>query len=383
MLSKLTLPLHFERQFCLALPEDAVRDFHTPRPVDDALWSAAMPTPVVAPTLLAYNANLAQTLGLNSADMNSTDCLAMLSGNDLMPTMQPWATCYGGHQFGHWAGQLGDGRAISLGEQVLNDGQRLEWQLKGAGLTPYSRRGDGRAVLRSSLREYVASVAMIALGVPTTNALSLVSTGEVVLRDKFYDGRAAYEMGAIVCRVAPTFLRFGHFEWLSKQGNFRELMALTDYTIAHHFPDLLALENESKRLAAWFAKVAELTANLLVDWLRVGFVHGVMNTDNLSIIGLTIDFGPFAWLDQFEFGYTSNTSDHERRYAYAKQAKVARWNLAFLGQALIESEQNPTGLPLTAIQAGLAMFDDTFNHGYQSMMNTKLGLSDLLEEDVA
>jgi uncharacterized protein YdiU (UPF0061 family) len=383
MLHQVILPLHFERKFCLALPEDAVRDFHTPRPVYEALWSAAMPTPVAAPTLLAYNANLANTLGLSSEDIHSIDCVALLSGNALLPTMQPWATCYGGHQFGHWAGQLGDGRAISLGEQVLPDGQRLEWQLKGAGLTPYSRSGDGRAVLRSSLREYVASVAMVALGVPTTQALSLVSTGEGVLRDKLYDGRAAYEMGAIVCRIAPSFLRFGHFESLARRGNFSELQILIDYTIAHHFPDLLALETPSKRLAAWFAQVAELTANLMVDWLRVGFVHGVMNTDNLSIIGVTIDFGPFAWLDQFEAAYTPNTSDRERRYAYAKQVRVARWNIGCLAQALAQSDQNPQGLPLADINAGINTFDDTFKRGYPTMLNAKLGLGDVEAEDEA
>lgn len=383
MLPQVILSLRFERKFCLVLPEEARRDFHTPRPVYDALWSAAMPTPVTAPTLLTYNVNLAGTLGLSSVDIHSADCVALLSGNALLPTMQPWATCYGGHQFGHWAGQLGDGRAISLGEQVLPDGQRLEWQLKGAGLTPYSRSGDGRAVLRSSLREYVASVAMVALGVPTTQALSLISTGEGVLRDKLYDGRAAYEMGAIVCRIAPTFLRFGHFESLARRGNFSELQTLIDYTIAHHFPDLLKLESSSIRLAAWFENVAELTANLMVDWLRVGFVHGVMNTDNLSIIGLTIDFGPFAWLDQFEAAYTSNTSDRERRYAYAKQARVARWNVGCLAQALVQSEQNPHGLPLADMHAGMAKFDDTFKRAYPTMLNIKLGLGEVWAEDEA
>jgi uncharacterized protein YdiU (UPF0061 family) len=223
----------------------------------------------------------------------------------------------------------------------------------------------------------------VALGVPTTQALSLVSTGEGVLRDKLYDGRAAYEMGAIVCRIAPTFLRFGHFESLARRGNFSELQILIDYTIAHHFPDLLALETPSKRLAAWFAQVAELTANLMVEWLRVGFVHGVMNTDNLSIIGVTIDFGPFAWLDQFEAAYTPNTSDRERRYAYAKQVRVARWNIGCLAQALAQSDQNPQGLPLADINAGINTFDDTFKRGYPTMLNAKLGLGDVEAEDEA
>jgi uncharacterized protein with ACT and thioredoxin-like domain len=223
--------------------------------------------------------------------------------------MEPYAACYGGHQFGNWAGQLGDGRAITLGEVVNERGERWELQLKGAGPTPYSRTADGRAVLRSSIREFLCSEAMHHLGVPTTRALSVVTTGDAVVRDMFYDGNAEEEPGAIVCRVAPSFIRFGNFEIFAARNDLAMLEQLVDFTIARDFAHLMVMPDVSARRAAWYAEVCERTARLMVHWMRVGFVHGVMNTDNMSILGLTIDYGPYGWIDDFNPNWTPNTTD--------------------------------------------------------------------------
>ena len=251
-----------------------------------AAWSAVRPTPVAAPTLLAYSADVAQRLGLRAEDLASPQFAEVFGGNALYPGMQPWAVNYGGHQFGHWAGQLGDGRAISLGEAIGVDGGRYELQLKGAGPTPYSRGADGRAVLRSSIREFLCSEAMHYLGVPTTRALSLVGTGDAVVRDMFYDGHPRREPGAIVCRVAPSFIRFGNFELPAARGDVDLLRQWVDFTLARDFPDLPGSGED--RIAAWFGQVCERTAVMVAHWMRVGFVHGVMNTDNMSILGLSL-----------------------------------------------------------------------------------------------
>ena len=281
-----------------------------------------------------------------------------MGGNALAEGMQPYAAYYGGHQFGHWAGQLGDGRAITLGESVNAAGQRWELQLKGAGPTPYSRRADGRAVLRSSIREFLCSEAMHHLGVPTTRALCLVATGEPVVRDMFYDGNPRQEPGAIVCRVAPSFIRFGNFELPSARDDLPLLERLVDFTIRRDFPELAGDEGAlvpgraptsatpttrwyagrvtSHALRArWFREVCERTARMVAHWMRVGFVHGVMNTDNMSILGLTIDYGPYGWIDNFDLDWTPNTTDAEgRRYRFGQQPAIAQWNLMRLAQAL-------------------------------------------------
>jgi uncharacterized protein YdiU (UPF0061 family) len=243
--------------------------------------------------------------------------------------------CYGGHQFGQWAGQLGDGRAISLAEVDQSaPGQRWELQLKGAGPTPYSRRADGRAVLRSSLREFLCSEAMHHLGIPTTRALSLVTTGEPVVRDMFYDGHPQDEPGAIVCRVAPSFVRLGNFELFASRSEVETLRRLADYVMATHFPEL-GPPSSAESYAAWFAEVCRRTAIMIAHWMRVGFVHGVMNTDNLSILGLTIDYGPYGWLEPYDPVWTPNTTDAGgRRYCYANQPRIGLWNLSQFGHAL-------------------------------------------------
>jgi uncharacterized protein YdiU (UPF0061 family) len=237
------------------------------------------------------------------------------------------------HQFGTWAGQLGDGRAITLAEVEGRGGEAWEVQLKGAGPTPYSRRADGRAVLRSSLRELVCSEAMFHLGVPTTRALSLVITGQPIQRDLLYDGHPALEPGAVVCRVAPSFLRFGSYEIHAARDDVDTLRKLVRFTLERHYPRYL--DGERMDIVGFFDEVVQRTAWMVAEWMRVGFVHGVMNTDNMSILGLTIDYGPYGWLESFELDWTPNITDASgRRYRFGNQPQIAQWNLAQLAKAL-------------------------------------------------
>src|SRR4051794_25208103 len=297
--------LAFDNTFVRHLPADPVAD-NVPRQVHGASYTPVAPTPVAAPRLLAWSDDLAERLGLGRPDAAMVEVLA---GNRVLPGMQPYAARYGGHQFGHWAGQPGDGRAIPLGELLARDGTRHELQLKGAGPTPYSRTADGRAVLRSSLREFACSEAMHWLGVPTTRALSLVATGENVIRDMFYDGNPEPEPGAVVCRVAPSFVRFGNFQIHAAHQELDALRRLADYVIREHYP--------GSTYHDFFHELCRRTALLMVDWMRLGFVHGVMNTDNMSILGLTIDYGPYGWLEGYDPLWTPNTTDAQgRRYAY-------------------------------------------------------------------
>ncbi len=354
----------FDNRLIRELPGDPdTRNFV--RQVNNAIWSAAAAEPVASPRLLAHSAEMAEMLGLRDEALRSPAVVAALAGNQPLPGMAHYATCYGGHQFGHWAGQLGDGRAIYLGEALSSDGQRWEMQLKGAGPTPYSRTADGRAVLRSSIREFLCSEAMHHLGVPTTRALSLVATGEGVLRDMFYDGRARTEPGAIVCRVAPSFLRFGHFEIHSARKNYPLLRQLVDFTIARDFPGF-----SSANIGEWFAEICRRTAVMVAHWMRVGFVHGVMNTDNMSILGLTIDYGPYGWVDDFDPGWTPNTTDAEgKRYCFGRQPEIARWNLERLAIALrplLDSD--------APLADGLAAYDAAYSDATTAHFAAKLGL---------
>ncbi|GAB3727826.1 YdiU family protein [Silanimonas algicola] len=345
------------------------------RDVLGVVWSATRPTPVPAPRWLALSNAMADELGIDAAQATSPALLALLAGNAEPDHVVTVATNYGGHQFGHWAGQLGDGRALLLGAAAGRDGQRWEVQLKGAGPTPYSRRADGRAVLRSSLREYVASETMHALGVPTTRALSLVAPGGDVVRDLLYSGDPKPEPGAIVCRVAPSFLRFGHYELPASRGDRDLLERLVDHTIATHFPQL----SGPNARADWFAEVARRTGVLMAHWMRVGFVHGVMNTDNLSVLGLTIDYGPFGFLDDADPHWTPNTTDLPgRRYRYAAQPQVAHWNLSALASAL--APLFPDAAPLTA---GMNAYVEAFQSAQARMWADKLGLEDWRDEDAA
>ncbi|MBY0517186.1 MAG: YdiU family protein [Bacteriovoracaceae bacterium] len=314
-----------------------------------ALFTPTLPTPVSEPKLIAWSKEVAADLQIEPTD----EWIQTLAGNLVMEGMKPIATRYAGHQFGHWAGQLGDGRAILLAEK-----NHLEIQLKGAGLTPYSRRGDGRAVLRSSVREFLCSEAMHFLGIPTTRALALVGTGDQVIRDMFYDGNAAPEPGAICTRVAESFIRFGHFQMLAADGNKEEFQKLLDYVLKF-YPGMNAQE--------FFNELCTRTAKLMVDWMRVGFVHGVMNTDNMSILGLTIDYGPYGWLDVFDPNWTPNTTDREhRRYRFGNQPSIALWNLHQLAAAFKILDFD--------FSAELENFRIVFFAEWEKMMASKLGL---------
>ena len=365
--------LTFDNRFTRELPRDPIATNKT-RQVTHASWSSVAPTPVATPTMLAYSREMAATLGLDDTAMHSQAIVNALSGNELLPGMQPYATCYGGHQFGHWAGQLGDGRAIYLGEAINAAGERWEMQLKGAGPTPYSRRADGRAVLRSSIREFLCSEAMHHLGIPTTRALSLIATGDRVVRDMFYDGNPKAEPGAIVCRVAPSFTRFGHFEILAARGETDLLLKLVDFTIDRDYPHLKSIPEKH---AAWFGEICERTARMVVGWMQVGFVHGVMNTDNMSILGLTIDYGPYGWVDNFDPGWTPNTTDSGgKRYAFGRQPEIARWNLERLADAL-----GSVFADGAALMAGLERYDEIYNREFNRVFAQKFGLKELRGDD--
>ena len=320
---------------------------------------------------------MGESLGLDSSDVNSAEFAEVFGGNRLLAGMRPYSACYGGHQFGQWAGQLGDGRAITLGETVNSQGERWELQLKGAGLTPYSRHADGRAVLRSSVREFLCSEAMHHLGIPTTRALSLVMTGDSVVRDMMYDGHPRPEPGAIVCRVAPSFIRFGNFEIFAARGDLSTLEKLVDFTIARDFPHL---EGDPVQLrAAWFDEVASRTALMVAHWMRVGFVHAVMNTDNMSILGLTIDYGPYGWVDDYNPDWTPNTTDAgRRRYRFGAQPAMAHWNLMKLANALFELF--PDGPE--PLEAGLERFVTVYNRTSLEHTAAKLGYPEAESVDI-
>lgn len=366
--------LPFDNRFLRSLPGE-VDGPNLPRAVLGVIHARVQPPPVRAPRMLAFAPEVAAWLDLDPAECLRPAFAEVLAGQALLPGMEPYATCYGGHQFGQWAGQLGDGRAINLGEVLSPSGEHLTLQLKGAGPTPFARSADGRAVLRSSLREFLASEAMHHLGVPTTRALSLVATGEAVWRDMLYRGDPRPEPGAVVCRVAPSFTRFGHFEIHAARGEHALLRQLADYTLRHDFPELEATGPAG--YVAMFREVCRRTALMVAHWMRVGFVHGVMNTDNMSILGLTLDYGPFGWIEDYDPDWTPNTTDaHGRRYAFGRQPKIAAWNLARLGEALL-----PLVGKVEPLQEALATFSDTYAETWRTMLAAKLGLSAWQAED--
>ena len=360
--------LSFDNSFTRALPADPETG-NQRRQVRGACFSRITPRQALEPRLLAAAREVAALLDIPEEECLTKEFAHTFVGNRLSPGMDPYAARYGGHQFGNWAGQLGDGRAINLGEVVNGRGERWTMQLKGAGLTPYSRTADGLAVLRSSLREFLCSEAMHHLGVPTTRALSLVTTGEPVVRDMFYDGHPKAEPGAVVCRVAPSFTRFGNFEILAACGEIDVLEQLADYTIRTDFPHLDGPVPEIYR--AWFEEVCTRTAEMIAHWMRVGFVHGVMNTDNMSILGLTIDYGPYGWLEDYDPDWTPNTTDAGgRRYRFGNQPQIALWNLVQLANALypLLGETKP-------FEEALQAYADRYTGQQQAMMARKLGFA--------
>ena len=344
---------------------------NTRREVLEAVYSFVRPIKTSNPTLLHVSDEMQHTLDFSNEDIQSREFLEFVTGNSVLKNSKPFAMCYAGHQFGNWAGQLGDGRAINLGE--IKD-----WavQLKGSGPTPYSRTADGLAVLRSSVREYLCSEAMHHLGVPSTRALSLSLTGDKVLRDVMYNGNPAHEKGAIVSRVAKSFLRFGNFEIFSSRNDIKNLKILTDYTIKSHFSHL---GKPSKEVyLQFFQEVTSKTLEMIIHWQRVGFVHGVMNTDNMSILGLTIDYGPYGWLEGFDFGWTPNTTDkQQKRYRYGNQPTIGLWNLYQLANALYPLIEEAA--PLEKILEG---YKSNFEKKSQDMMRAKLGLTSDKETDI-
>ena len=320
-------------------------------------YTALTPTPLTGGRLLYHNAPLATSMGLDSAlfDGRGHD---VWHGAALLPGMQPLAQVYSGHQFGVWAGQLGDGRGILLGEQRLDNGSKLDWHLKGAGLTPYSRMGDGRAVIRSSVREFLASEALHHLGIPTTRALTLSIGDEPVYRE-------TPERGAMLMRISPSHLRFGHFEHFFYSQQQEKVQQLADYAIRHHWPHLA---EEADRYQQWFTDIVLRTARLIALWQSVGFAHGVMNTDNMSILGLTIDYGPFGFLDDYQPDFICNHSDYQGRYSFENQPMIGMWNLNRLAHAL-------SGLLTTEqLRTALSAYEPELMRVWGERMRAKLGL---------
>ena len=359
--------LMFDNRFVRELPADP-ETANRPRQVTGACYTFVKPKRVAAPKLVAFSPEVASLLDLSVETCESDEFLNVFVGNRILPGMEPYATCYGGHQFGNWAGQLGDGRAINLGEIINQRSERWALQIKGAGPTPYRRAADGLAVLRSSIREFLCSEAMFHLGIPTTRALSVILTGEQVVRDMFYDGNPKLEPGAVVCRVAPSFTRFGNFQILASREEIEVLKQLADYTIRIDFPHLG--DPSPEVYLKWFEEVCRTTAELIVHWMRVGFVHGVMNTDNMSVLGLTIDYGPYGWLEDYDPNWTPNTTDAgSRRYCFGNQPQIAYWNLVQLANAIY-----PLIGKIEPLQEALSVYSQQFQDGLQAMMAKKLGL---------
>lgn len=368
--------LRFDNRALSGLPLDPSAENRT-RQVFGACFSRVSPTPVRAPRTLAVAQEVADLLELPHDFVGSQAFAEVFAGNRLLDGMDSVSACYGGHQFGNWAGQLGDGRAITLGELVNSRGEHWELQLKGAGPTPYSRRADGRAVMRSSVREFLCSEAMHHLGVPTTRALSLVGTGENVLRDILYDGHAREEPGAVVCRVAPSFLRFGNFELFTWRDDVEVLRRLANFTVRTYFPEL----GEPSRdvYVAWLQEVARRTARMVAKWMAVGFVHGVMNTDNMSILGLTLDYGPYGFLDDFAPDWTPNITDAQgRRYRYASQPRVALWNLVCLANAIY-----PLVEDVPALETIVPTYTEALEAERARLVAAKLGLEKLNDAETS
>lgn len=321
-----------------SLPLDPELDNYVRRFVPKVIFSQCQPTPMKTPRkLVAVNDEvLKHILDMDPQIRHDPEFVDFVSGNKVLEGSIPMAHRYGGHQFGSWADQLGDGRAHLLGEYINQSGERWELQLKGSGRTPYSRFGDGRAVLRSSVREFLCSEAMFYLGVPTSRAASLIVTDDPIPRDMFYDGNMKLERGAVVLRLAPTWFRFGSFQILSKHNELDELNALVDFVLKENFPHIVELHPNSRddQILTLFREVCEDTAKMVAHWMSVGFAHGVMNTDNMSIKSITIDYGPYGFLDEYDPHYIPNSSDDMGRYDFQNQPSVALWNLQQLALAL-------------------------------------------------
>lgn len=333
-----------------------------------AFFTRLMPTPVPSPYLVCGSPDMATSIGLDPACFNDPVFIETFSGNRLLSGMQPYAAVYSGHQFGVWAGQLGDGRAITLADVPTVEGGRVELQLKGAGPTPYSRMGDGRAVLRSSIREFLCSEAMAALGIPTTRALCVTGSDMRVLRE-------VPETAAIVTRVAESFVRFGSFEHWYYNDKPENLRILADTVLAQHYPELRDKPNPYQAL---LEEVTARTAHLVAHWQAVGFMHGVLNTDNMSILGQTLDYGPFGFMEAFDAGHICNHTDQQGRYSYRMQPQIGEWNCYALGQALL-----PLIGTVEATEEALSVYKPQFAAKLDQLLHAKLGLQATLPQDGA
>ena len=363
--------MKIKNEFTNELPVDKKTE-NRPRQVVEACSSFVFPKPFANPILIHKSDAVLELVGLNS--LSQSDLTAFSTGQIILKGFKPYAMCYGGHQFGNWAGQLGDGRAINVAE-IEHLEHKHTIQLKGSGPTPYSRTADGFAVLRSSIREYLCSEAMYYLGIPTTRALALSLSGESVIRDVLYNGNPKQEKGAVVARVAETFIRFGSFEIHTARQDTKTLQKLTDYTIKQHYSELGTPSKET--YLQFFESVCNQTRKMIVNWQRVGFVHGVMNTDNMSILGLTIDYGPYGWLEDYNPNWTPNTTDIEhKRYRFGNQSKVSLWNLTQLANALY-----PLIEDVAALTTILKKYRIQYTEDYQTMMLAKLGISNTKDSD--
>jgi len=379
--------LNFDNLALRSLPVDPQTDVY-PRQVPGACFSRVAPTPLDNPQLVAFSASALDLVDVDAEETKQTKFLEYFAGNEILPGSEPAAHCYCGHQFGSFAGQLGDGATMYLGEIVNRKGERWELQFKGAGLTPYSRSADGRKVLRSSIREFLCSEAMHHLGVPTTRAGTCVTSDSRVVRDIFYDGNPIRERCTVITRIAPTFLRFGSFEIFKaadpqtgrkgpSHGRDDMLDIMLDYTISTFYPEIdEAYEDRKTKLLAFFTEVTKRTAKLVAHWQCVGFCHGVLNTDNMSILGLTIDYGPYGFMDRFDPDFICNGSDDGGRYTYAKQPEICKWNLGKLAEAI--GEAVPVEETKEIVES---VFDDAFRRHYRRLMADKLGLKDLIVVD--
>ena len=333
------------------------------------LYEPWAPVPVADPSLLVLNEQLADALGLDVEALRSPEGIAVLAGNSVPQGVTTLAQAYAGHQFGGYSPRLGDGRALLLGEFVDDDGPRRDLHLKGSGRTPFARGGDGRAAVGPMLREYLISEAMHALGIPTTRALAVVATGEPIVRE--LDGRPAHVPGAILARVASSHLRVGTFQYASATGDLELLRTLTDHAVARHAPD--AVESDNPALAL-FDHVVDVQASLVAQWMSVGFIHGVMNTDNTTISGETIDYGPCAFMDAYDPATVFSSIDHGGRYAYGNQPAIMTWNLARLAEAMLPLFDDDTDAAIELATAVLQDFPVRFQAAWGAEMHTKLGL---------
>ncbi len=333
--------------------------FHT---LGTDFYSHQMPSPLFKPELIHINPSAAKLLDHSADELNNEQFRDFACGNTTIEQSQPIAAIYAGHQFGHFVPQLGDGRALLLGEIKNAHNDYWEIQIKGAGTTPYSRQGDGRAVLRSSIREYLCSEAMYGLGIPTTRALAMVNSEEEVYREQV-------ESGAVIVRLAPSFIRFGSFELFASRGQNEQLKKLADFVIRNYYPQILeqTANHNSNPYALFLSEVIKKTAQMIARWQAVGFAHGVMNTDNMSILGLTLDYGPFGFVDTYQRNYICNHTDHQGRYSFQNQPAIAYWNLARLAETLLSlmdiDEANDT----------LSTYEDIFSSHYMALMRKKLG----------